>query len=119
MQVFSPLVGVSFRGKEVRELVKTLTPDDGHLLSLEAEPDNEYDDHAVKVLYDVGSVHLGYVAREANAELFEELQAGSEFEIEVTGFENSIKPVLLITKVEEGSLTDMDLSEIRDPNIGD
>lgn len=103
MQVFSPLVGVSFRGSEARQIVKSLTTDSGQMLYLEAEPENEYDDHAVKVMYGTGE-HLGYLARENNRQIFEALQRGTQFSIEIVSFENSIKPVLLISEfVDEQS----------------
>lgn len=94
MEIFAPCVGVSFRGKEAVALVKSLTPDDGERLSLEADPDNEYDDHAVKILCD--GVFIGFVARENNARIFEALQAGTELNVQILNFENTIKPVLLI-----------------------
>lgn len=95
MQIFSPVVGVSFRGTEARNLVKSLTPEDGIRLSLEAEPDNEYDRNAVMVLCD--GEHIGYIARENNRQLFDALQAGGQFTIDIVSFENTIKPVLLIS----------------------
>lgn len=114
MQIFSPLVGVSFRGSEARDIVKSLTTDSGHMLSLEAEPDNPYDDHAVKVLYlhteidengdeilvDAG-VHIGYLARENNRQVHEALMLGTKFDIEIISFENSIKPILLISVADD------------------
>jgi len=98
MQVFSPVVGVSFRGQPARDMVKSLTPEDGHKLSLLADPDNEYDDHAVKVM--LGEVHVGFLARENNTQVFEKLQDGAEFSIEIVSFENTIKPVLLIEELQ-------------------
>lgn len=106
MQIFSPLVGVSFRGSEARDIVKSLTTDSGHMLSLEAEPDNPYDDHAVKVLYihpetDDAGVHIGYLARENNRQVHEALMLGTKFDIEIISFENSIKPILLISVADD------------------
>lgn len=97
MEIFSPLVGVTFRGGGAREIVKRLTPDDGELLLLEAEPTNEYDDHAVKVLYAPTGEHIGYLAKENNRHVFEALEQGEELQVEIVGFENTLKPVLLIT----------------------
>lgn len=108
MEIFAPLVGVHFRGNEAKELVKTLTPDDGHLLTLEADPDNEYDDHAVKVMYD--DMHIGFLARENNREVFDALQNDEILDIKIVSFENTIKPVLLITD-SEVKLTAEDMGE--------
>lgn len=97
MEIFANLVGVTFRGTGAREIVKRLTPDDGELLSLEAEPTNEYDSEAVKVIYNPTGEHIGYLARENNHEIFLALEAGQELTVEIVGFENTIKPTLLIT----------------------
>ena len=99
MEVFVNLVGVTFRPPEAKEIVKNLSRDDGKLLSLEAEPDNEYDNNAVKVIHDPTGVHIGYLARENNYEVFSALQNATELCIEIVGFENTVKPTLLITDV--------------------
>lgn len=97
MEVFVNLVGVTFRGGEARDIVKSLTPADGDKLSLEAEPENPYDSNAVKVIHDPTGTHIGYLARENNWEISDGLQNGAEFDIEIVGFENTLKPTLLIT----------------------
>ena len=101
MEIFVSLVGVSFRGAEAKEVVKHLTRDDGKLLSLEAEPDNEYDSNAVKVIHDPSGLHIGYLARENNYDVFSALQNATELCIEIVGFENTFKPTLLITEADE------------------
>jgi HIRAN domain-containing protein len=97
MEVFVNLVGVSFRGGYAKELVKKLTLDDGELLELRAEPTNEYDPQAVMVIYKPDRTHVGYLARENNHDVFEALERGKELDVKIVGFENSIKPTLLIT----------------------
>jgi len=97
MEIFSPLVGVTFRGAEAKEIVKSLTPDDGNQLFLEAEPDNDYDSHAVKVIHQPTHVHLGYLARENNYAVFVALERDEKLNIKIIGFENTIKPILLIS----------------------
>lgn len=99
MEVFATLVGVPFRGAYAKELVKKLTLDDGELLELEAEPTNEYDSEAVKVIYKPDDSHIGYLARENNHDVFQALERKEKLNIEITGFENTLKPVLLITSV--------------------
>ncbi len=51
------VVGMHFRGAEVKELVSTFT--EGVKLRLEREPDNPYDPNAVKVFYE--DTHIGYI----------------------------------------------------------
>lgn len=100
MEVFVNLVGVTFRGAEAKEIVKSLTREDGANLSLEAEPDNEYDNHAVKVIHNPTNTHIGYLARENNYDVFDSLQNDTDLQIEIVGFENTLKPTLLITEAE-------------------
>lgn len=97
MEVFVNLVGVTFRGTEAREIVKRLTPSDGKKLKLETEPTNQYDCNAVKVIHIPTDEHIGYLARENNIDVFNALEAGLNLEIEIVGFENTIKPTLLIS----------------------
>lgn len=97
MEIFANLVGVSFHGTGAREIVKHLTPTDGELLGLKTEPSNEYDDHAVQVIYLPTGEHIGFLARENNYQVFEALERGEELKVEIVGFENTIKPTLLIT----------------------
>jgi len=106
MEIFVNLVGVTYRGSEAKEIVKRLTPADGTLLSLEVEPENDYDDHAVKVIHDQTNIHIGYLARENNYDVFMALADGRELCIEIVGFENTFKPTLLITEVSDHALED-------------
>lgn len=97
MEIFANLVGVTFRGAGAVAIVKRLTPDDGHLLSLEPEPDNPYDSCAVKVIHKPTGMHIGFLARENNYEIFKALERKEELQVQIVGFENTIKPTLLIT----------------------
>lgn len=115
MEIFANLMGVTFRGQEAKEIVKSLTPDDGNLLFLEPEPTNEYDSCAVKVIHAPTGNHIGYLARENNYEVFMALKRGEKLNVEIVGFENTIKPTLLITEAEEADddepLTSEDMGE--------
>lgn len=104
MEIFAPLVGVTFRPPEAKEIVKALTRDSGTILSLEAEPTNPYDSRAVKVIHDPTGIHIGYIAKENNFEVFEALQNGEELCMEIVGFENTLKPTLLISSVPTEAL---------------
>lgn len=60
MQSFlTELVGVSFRPAEAKEVVDALTI--GQELTLERDPNNEYDSNAIKVIADVGEGDSGPV----------------------------------------------------------
>lgn len=106
MEIFVNLVGVTFRGAEAKEIVKKLTHDDGVELVLEPEPDNDYDSHAVRVIHNPTGIHIGYLARENNYDIFKALQRGEELNIQIVGFENTLKPTLLITE------------KVTDPHVG-
>lgn len=110
MEVFANLVGVTFRGSEAKEIVKHLTPADGNQLMLEAEPDNDYDGNAVKVIHNPTGMHIGYLARENNYDVARALERGDVLTVEIVGFENTLKPTLLITD-DETPLTAEDMGE--------
>lgn len=97
MEIYATVVGVSFRGKEAREIVKGLTTKDGEKLTLVAEPGNEYDDHAVMVFHNPSGVHIGYLSRENNKQVFEELTKNIKLNVRIVSFEATLKPILLIT----------------------
>lgn len=74
------LVGSNFRPAECREIVKTL--DEGTVLTLERDPQNQYDANAIKVMYDAGDggmMHLGFIPKTDNADLANEMDHGKEF----------------------------------------
>lgn len=54
------IVGMHFRGAEMVEYASALQG--GEELSLEREPENQYDQNAIKVLTNDGT-HLGYIER--------------------------------------------------------
>jgi hypothetical protein len=86
------LAGCNFRPAEARERCKQLGI--GEQVELEADPDNEYDGNAVKVLAD--GVFIGFVARADNGPVFAALNRDEEVRAEVVGFQSSIKPILEI-----------------------
>lgn len=95
MQYNLTLMGANFRPAESRDIVKGLSMGDGHLLSLEVEPNNQYDMFAVKVL--CNEKHIGYLPKGPNEIIFDKLIEGSEpTSIEIVAFESSLKPVMQI-----------------------
>jgi len=105
MQLFATLVGASFRGKDAIATVKGLTPADADDISLVPEPENKYDDHAVRVIY--AGKHVGYLARENNREIHEALLAGATPSITLVSV-GSAKPTMLIEYDEDDSDFDGD-----------
>lgn len=83
MKLITNIVGINFRGKEVSQIVRDeLKP--GMLVFFEAEPTNEYDANAVRVLFDppnADRLFIGYVPKTDNFEIAQTLAA----EGEVTG----------------------------------
>lgn len=88
MTTFSTiLVGMHFRPAEARELVSAFEV--GTTLKIEREPENPYDQNAIKVMFDLDGrpVHVGYIAKEDAIYIAPHLDEGSVFETVVTGFE--------------------------------
>jgi len=74
------LVGSNFRPAECREIVKTL--EEGTLLWLERDAQNQYDSNAIKVMYEDhvnGMMHLGFIPKSDNEALANEMDHGREF----------------------------------------
>lgn len=97
MQFITTMVGAFARPEEARHTVRLLQPGDS--VELRADPDNEYDDHAVACYKD--GHHIGFIPRTDNGPLFDALMNEEEATAEVVGFENSIKPILEITINED------------------
>lgn len=78
MELRTVIVGTQFRPIEAQKVYNAL--DAGDEITLEREPDNQYDSNAVAV-YAFG-VHIGYIPRTMNSELAAALDAGREFTCE-------------------------------------
>lgn len=98
MNFLSPLMGVNFRGEEIRELVKALPV--GTTFSLERDPNNEYDANAIQVIYnsEMGEdeIFVGFVAKEVAEELAPLLDDGYIATATIIDFLGPIKPHLEI-----------------------
>lgn len=99
MQILAALVGMNFRPREAREIVKTLSI--GDELELEPEPSNPWDSNAVKVIEPNSGEFIGYLSRESNAETAEHLTADGEYECKVVAWLATNKPHLEITLFED------------------
>lgn len=70
MQFLPQLVGRQFRPAETRNVFDSL--DIGEVLRLERDPENEYDDQAIKVLYDDADGtewFLGFIGKPVNGQI--------------------------------------------------
>jgi hypothetical protein len=94
------MVGASFRPTEAKDIIKGLHI--GDRVTLQADPDNEYDTTAVACYH--SNEHIGFIPKESNSALFAMLMDGATLDGEIIAFESTLKPVLEI---------DMDNSESR------
>lgn len=86
------MVGATFRPAEAKDIIKALRI--GDIVDLEADPDNEYDATAVKVMRD--GTHIGFIPAAQNYLMFSRLMEGEAMTGEIIAFENTLKPVLEI-----------------------
>ena len=92
------LRGTRYYSEEAKAIVLDLKVGDDSL-TLVREPENQYDENAIKVMK--GDIQLGHVAKEVAAELAPLMDAGMEFRNEVFGYYNPMTPVLFIEPVED------------------
>jgi hypothetical protein len=89
-EAFTTVVGTHFRSSDAKRIVNDLTPGRSGF-EFEAEPTNEYDPNAVKVLCQ--GEHIGYLSRGNNSGIATALADGAALVAEVIDFEGR-KPVL-------------------------
>lgn len=92
MEIICTLAGANFRPGDAREVCRHLTI--GEILDLEADPGNEYDANAVRVIAD--GTFIGFIPRSDNGAISQLLATGETLTAEVIGFESSLKPILSI-----------------------
>jgi single-stranded-DNA-specific exonuclease len=109
------LAGVTFEGRQ--ELIERLTP--GSPLRLARQPENEHDANAC-ALFDTHGAHVGYLNRRLAAVLAPAMDAGVEYDVEVTdvtgGADGKALGVnVLVTRrdVEESGSGDLACAEAR------
>lgn len=103
MRFTAALMGVNFRPTEVREFVKDSETFESYPLTLEREPNNQYDANAIRVIADVGypehcdTQFVGFVAKEVAEELAPLLDSGYAVDsVRVITWLGTIKPLLEI-----------------------
>jgi len=92
MTIICTLAGASFRPAEAKAALRTAAI--GDVVSLEPDPENEYDAFAVKVIF--AGHHIGFIPRSDNTVIAEALTSGDEFSASIVAFESALKPVLEI-----------------------
>lgn len=92
MQIMTILAGANFRPAAVKEQITNL--EIGDTLTLERDPENEYDYNAVKVLFE--GEFIGFIPKTDNAFLASWLDAKKSYTVTVSGWAGTYKPMLTI-----------------------
>jgi hypothetical protein len=92
-EIFTELAGLSFRPKTAKEVVDTLQI--GDTLTLERDPENEYDDNAIKVL--AVDEFIGFIPKVDNLLIAQHMDAGGEITCTVVSWLGNRKPGLKVT----------------------
>lgn len=125
MQFTFPLVGVSFRPPEIKTFIASWgderVPYASLAFALEREPNNQYDENAIKinVSHDQSEPQFcGFVAKEFAEEIAPLLDSGYVVEeIKIVAFQGTYKPILEatislpVTEDDEGPLDDDESDE--------
>jgi hypothetical protein len=93
MQIICTLAGAQFRPAEAKEALRTAGI--GDVVSLEPDPENEYDPQAVKVIFN--GHHIGFIPKQSNPPVFAALQAEEEVSVSIIAFEAPLRPVLEVS----------------------
>ena len=98
MQIFATLMGAAHRSSEAREIVKAFTGQEP--LRLERDPDNAYDENAIKVYDEHTGEWIGFIERGIAEEVAPKLDAGERLDCTVhmviDGGSGQLKPLLKI-----------------------
>jgi hypothetical protein len=90
IEVFSTVVGITFRPASAKEAMDSLVI--GDRLLFEAEPSNPYDSNAVKVIEPKSGEFIGYLSRESNSEVAEHIADDNPYHCEIASFLSTRKP---------------------------
>lgn len=95
--LFATLMGAAHRDAAARSIVQSLR--EGDALTLERDPDNAYDENAVRVMWQ--DVWVGFLERGVAAEVGPRMDAGESFACTVHMFPDGtgsqrLKPLLRI-----------------------
>lgn len=112
--------GVQFRGKQIHELLKTL--ENGTVFELEAEPLNQYDPNAIRILYDDGTEEhfVGYVPKTISSEVAVALELGpwiavaTDFSPDKKSYEFEVQLQELMDLPEDEELDELEVDDYDD-----
>lgn len=104
IEIFSTVVGITFRPAEAKAAMDNLVPGD-HLF-LEPNPSNPYDSNAVKVIDPDSGEFIGFLSRESNAEVAEHLANDGPYSCEIISFLSTRKPHVSIKLYKADELND-------------
>lgn len=97
MIIQTSLAGAQFRPSDAKELIKTIVH--GDELTLERDPENEYDANAIRVLFD--DIFIGFVPRADAANLAPLMDSGTEPVCVCIGSVGTLKPAFEIQIEDE------------------
>lgn len=102
IEVYSAVVGISFRSAEAKAVMDNLA--NGDRLLLEPEPSNPYDSNAVRVIEPESGEFIGFLSRESNSEVAAHLAEDKPYHVEILSFLSQRKPHVSIKlyEVDEG-----------------
>lgn len=109
IEVFSAVVGISFRPASAKAAMDTLTI--GDRLLLEPEPSNPYDSNAVRVIEPESGEFIGFLSRESNSEVAAHLAEDGPYAVRIESFLSSRKPHVSIKLYEADEPEDETIGE--------
>ena len=90
--------GAHFRGDDAKNIVALMSP--GEAVALEPEPENPYDENAIRVLTG-DDTHIGYIAKEDAASIMPYLDQGLRAVCRITGHASIHKPTCVVVVHDE------------------
>lgn len=95
--IFS-LAGLNFRPASAKATVAEI--ETGAEVTLERDPENQYDYNAVKVI--AQGEWIGFIPKADNSEIASWLDAGKSYRAKISGWAATNKPMIAVDLVEDG-----------------
>lgn len=97
MKFQAELRGAQFRPAECKEHLKSLADQEDVVLELERDPNNEYDEFAIKLIHE--GHFLGFVQKDVAEEIAPLMDEGQTFTATIHSWLSTIKPYVVIESV--------------------
>lgn len=97
MKFQAELRGAQFRPAECKEHLKSLADQEDVVLELERDPNNEYDEFAIKLIHD--GFFLGFVQKDVAEKIAPLMDEGRAFTATIHSWLSTIKPYVVIEAV--------------------